>query len=74
MPFNPGADPPGVLGVSDDGTSSGRKPRIMHIPPIPTIVESEKPVFVRSIKYHRTGFAMARVTDAWVVDCQGILL
>lgn len=74
MSFSPDAVP-GVLVVSvDDGMNSGRKPRITHIPAMPTIVEREKPVFVRSIKYHRTGFARARVTEACVVDCQGSLL
>lgn len=58
-------------GPVEAGMSSGFKPRTTLIPVKPTVVESRKPVEVRSIRYHRTGFARARVREACVVDSQG---
>ena len=71
--FSAGAAVP-IDASGDDGTSSGRRPSITSMPATPTSVDRQKPVLVRSIRYHRTGFAKARVRDACVVDCQGSLL
>lgn len=55
----------------DERINSGFRPRIMPIPASPTIVDRKNPDRVRSIRYHRTGFARARVTEACVVDSHG---
>lgn len=58
-------------GPVDAGIISGLNPRTALMPVMPTATDSRKPVEVRSIRYQRTGFARARVNEAWVVDCQG---
>lgn len=58
-------------GPVDAGTSSGFNPNTTLIPATATALASMKPVEERSIRYHNTGFARARVSEACVVDCQG---
>lgn len=60
-----------TVGPVDAGINSGFRPTTTLMPANPTVVERRKPVEVRSIKYHKTGFARARVREACVVDCQG---
>lgn len=38
---------------------------------MPTKEESRKPGRVRSIRYQMQGFARARVSESWRVDCHG---
>lgn len=54
------------------GTIPGLRPRNTLMPVRPTSEESRKPVRVRSRRYQRTGFARASVSDACVVDSQGV--
>ena len=50
-------------GAAGDGTMSGLMPSRATVPPTPTTVENQNPVFDRSIRYHRTGFARASVSE-----------
>ena len=59
------------VGPLDTGISSGFNARTTLIPVRPTAAERRNPVEVRSIRYQSTGFARARVSEAWVVDAQG---
>ena len=55
----------------DVGINSGFRPRRSPIPANPTAIERRNPDRVRSIRYHRTGLARARATEACVVDSHG---
>jgi len=41
------------------------------VPVAPTAVERMNPGFERSMRYQRTGFTRARVSEAWRVDAHG---
>lgn len=68
VPFRPGN---AVALSADEGINSGLSPKMIPIPANPTVVDNQNPVFVRSIRYHNTGFARASVNEACVVDSHG---
>ena len=54
------------------GTNDGLMSSESSAPPTLTISDNANPGFERSMMYHRTGFAIARVSETCKVDCQGI--
>src|SRR2546423_11946522 len=61
-------------GAAGEGTMLGLMPSRARVPPIPTTVDNQNPVFDRSIRYHNTGFARANVSETCSVDCHGSFL
>ena len=52
---------------------SGLEARRRAVPMAPTLEESRKPGFERSIMYQRTGLTRKSVREAWRLEVQGSL-
>lgn len=51
----------------------GLSPSRKAVPATPTTAETRNPGFERSIRYHRAGLTMAKVSETCNVDCHGSL-
>lgn len=56
------------------GMISGSSPRETIVPARPTAADRRKPVLDRSIRYHKSGFAIAKVRETCIVEAHGTFL
>lgn len=56
------------------GMISGFRPKDTMVPARPTAADRRKPVLERSIRYHKRGFAIAKVRETCIVEAHGTFL
>lgn len=57
--------------IAGSGTKLGSTRSKTTVPTVLTTAENAKPGRDRSMMYHRTGLARAKVNATWSVDCHG---